>query len=249
MPAFRFHAKTVFLTYAQVNGAFTHQQLFDHVKALRGEDPVCLRVGEESHADGGTHYHVFGKWSRKVDTIDPRYFDFNDIHPNIQSARNEGQVYTYCGKDGVVLDFGIPPKCKRGYGDIIKDATTEAEFFEQCAEVFPRDYVLNHEKLEYFARKKYKRENPPYVDPYNGLFNVPNVLDDWVANNLQADNIGMSYPRSASLLGAPVLFRAYGSTTAWSFFFSPPAPASGGAVSSLVESWGLCFSLFLTSFS
>jgi len=229
MPGFRFNAKNVFLTYAQVGDAFSQQDLFEHLLALRDIQPICLRVGREHHADGGTHYHAYGKWSVKFNTVDPRFFDFHDIHPNIQSARNESQVWAYCGKDGDVVDFGIPPKCKRTYGDIIKEATTEAEFFEQCASTFPRDFVLNHERLEYFARKKFKRENPPYVDPYNGQFNIPDILDQWVANNLQADNIGISYPRSAPLLGAPAWFRAIRLDHCVELLFFPPRPRERGS--------------------
>lgn len=187
---FRFAAKTVFLTYAQVNNAFTHQDLFNHLRSLRDVEPICLRVGRESHQDGGIHFHVFGKWSQKIDTIDPRYFDYRGIHPNVQSARKESDVYTYCGKDGDTLDFGIPPKIKRTWTDVINDSTTKEEFMKGALDLSSRDYVLNHERLEYFAAKHFKPEVKEYVDPYNGQFNIPDILDQWVSENLQSDNIG-----------------------------------------------------------
>jgi len=190
---FRFKAKTAFLTYAQVAERFSHQELFDHIKQLRDIDPLCLRVGKESHEDGGIHYHVYAKWGTAIDTINEKFFDFNGVHPNIQAARNEGHVYAYCGKDGETIDFGIPPKHKRTYGEIIKESTTEAEFFEKCAEAFPRDYVINHERLEYFAKKKFKQVQPEYKDPYDGIFNIPPVLEDWIANNITSVNAGNFY--------------------------------------------------------
>lgn len=187
---FRINRLDIFLTYAQVGDAFTAEDLQQFIRGKTGADPVCCRIGKEAHSDGNLHYHVYAKWSKKLDTKDERYFDFHGKHPNIENPKNAADVWAYCGKDGDVLDFGIPPAKKRSYGDVLAACTSEKTFMDEVAKSFPRDYVLNHEKLEYFARKKYQRENPVYADPYNGQFNVPSVLDQWVSDNLQTDNVG-----------------------------------------------------------
>lgn len=196
---FRINRLDIFLTYAQVGNAFTANELQHFIHTRTGADPVCSRIGTEAHADGNTHFHVYAKWSKKLDTADARYFDFRGFHPNIENPKKASDVWAYCGKDGNVLDFGIPPAIKRTYGDILAAATTEAEFMDECAKAFPRDYVLQHERLEYFSRKKYKREQLPYADPYNGNFNVPPILDTWVSDNLQSDNVGKLTLRLALL--------------------------------------------------
>lgn len=50
------------------------------------------------------------------------------------------------------------------------------------AEHYPRDYALNHEKLEYFSNKLFARDKPVYSTPSH--FEFPNVtqdMTDWVS--------------------------------------------------------------------
>lgn len=65
--------------------------------------------------------------------------------------------------------------------DSLLECKTKSEFFETAASVSARDYVLNHERLEYFANKKFKvehvREEYPLVP-----FIIPQELTDWVTN-------------------------------------------------------------------
>lgn len=189
---FQLKAKKFFLTYSQVNvDACTHEGLRDFLIGLKA-DVVRLRVGYERHADGGSHYHAYIEWDTPFRSVNERVFDYAGFHPNIVSPRKPVECWNYCGKEGVVLDVGDPPVVvtKRTWTDTLSESVDKADFFKRVKEDHPRDFVLSLERIEYFANYFFKAEVPPYVDPYNGAFTVPNVLDEWVANNLQADNVG-----------------------------------------------------------
>jgi len=48
------------------------------------------------------------------------------------------------------------------------------------AEHYPRDYALNHEKLEYFTEKLFTAERKPYKIPDGFEFpNVTEPMNDW----------------------------------------------------------------------
>jgi len=188
--AFRLSAKTLFLTYPQCSEDVSLEGLYDFI--LGKSDTICaLRVGRERHADGGLHYHVYVQSSTKFNIRDPRWGDFMGQHPNMQSARDPKATWDYCGKDGDTKEMGDAPTAskKRTWSDML-EAPTKDEFMENVKTHFSRDYVLNLEKVQYFANYHYKPQIQEYTDPYNGQYVVPQVLDDWVANSLQTDNVG-----------------------------------------------------------
>lgn len=69
---------------------------------------------------------------------------------------------------------------------------------EAAKQDFPRDYVLNYEKLEYFAKQHYKAKVEEYVSKFTS-FIVPQVLRDWVLESLDPT---ANRPKSLFLVGA-----------------------------------------------
>lgn len=56
-------------------------------------------VSQESHEDGGIHYHAYIQFNRKLNTRDPRLFDFEGNHPNIGAVRSIPRTIKYCLKE------------------------------------------------------------------------------------------------------------------------------------------------------
>jgi len=67
------------------------------------------------------------------------------------------------------------------------------------AEHHPRDFVINHERLEYFANKRFKKSHADYVPNYTVFANLPGELEDWVAGNFVQPR--PSRPMSLVLVG------------------------------------------------
>lgn len=63
-------------------------------------------VAREQHTDGHWHLHAYLKLSKKINTVDPHIFDFEDedteqmYHGNYQGARSDIDVIKYCVKEG-----------------------------------------------------------------------------------------------------------------------------------------------------
>ena len=97
---FNLSAKQVFLTYPQAEG-LTKKKILDHVK---GKFKVAISkyvIGEETHRDGGIHFHCYFKWEKKIRVRDARGFDVEGKHPNIKTCKkNPTGVIEYCMKDG-----------------------------------------------------------------------------------------------------------------------------------------------------
>ena len=174
---FQLNAKNVFLTYPRCT--LPKEDLLQHLLSLFPESTI--RVGHELHRDEGDHLHAFIANKQPIrlkgDTA-KSHFDFRGHHPNIQSARKPKECLNYCGKDGDYIDsaaFDLEPT-KRCWSDVIK-AESASEALALSLELFPRDYVLNHEKLEYFINKHFKVEIPAYIPDPEQLFNITNYPD------------------------------------------------------------------------
>lgn len=187
MPEFRVNAKNFFLTYPKTDET-SPKSLGEF---LLGQRPVTgVLVVRERHADGTYHLHALVAYARKYDCKNERAFDFGEYHPNIQSARNVGDVYEYCIKHNPEGDdrfeFGNFAK-KRTWADVIA-ATTSDDVFAIAKEIAPRDFVLQNDRIaSYASSKRVKIDN--YESPHV-TFNVPDILEDWRNNEL---NVGKSF--------------------------------------------------------
>lgn len=59
------------------------------------------------------------------------------------------------------------------------DSTDYDDFMAKIAVAHPRDFILNHERLEYFGRKHFKLIVPPYVPLFTN-FKLPTLVQNWV---------------------------------------------------------------------
>jgi len=104
-PDFRLRGKYLFLTYSQVEDGWTNT-LWKNEFLGRLPEMLGGVIGTERHADGGLHKHVCLELGRRIDTTNPRFFDFLGSHPNVQVARSWLAVLRYATKDGDWEGFG-----------------------------------------------------------------------------------------------------------------------------------------------
>ena len=103
MTNFRFQGTRAFLTYPQAS--CTKRQLFEFLIEL-GNCPNSIPitkvlVAQESHENGGTHFHCYVEFQRKPNIRQANYFDFQGNHPNIQTVRSKNDVIRYCTKEDI----------------------------------------------------------------------------------------------------------------------------------------------------
>lgn len=86
---FRFQARNVGLTYPQcgLEPAIFAAAIYN--KGGKFGKFTKIVIGEELHADGGQHYHVYIHWPLKMHTTDVRYFDIEGYHPNIMRFKGK----------------------------------------------------------------------------------------------------------------------------------------------------------------
>lgn len=136
--------------------------------------PIGIRVAQEEHDDGGLHLHVFLRLERSLRTRNARIFDIGDHHPNIQSCRDPRASFTYVSKGNNYVDHlnPDPGAGKRKWDDVVAANTVE-EFWTIVTQVSPRDAVLNTEKLEYYANKRFANQLGPYIPDPLEIFSIP----------------------------------------------------------------------------
>lgn len=105
MADLNFNAKHAFLTYAQADALVSKENVLQLLQELLRPDAIC--VGQETHEDGGLHFHVLVRWNVRRHFRDPRAFDLEGVHPNVQSPRSWRRVIDYCIKDGVYINRGF----------------------------------------------------------------------------------------------------------------------------------------------
>nr|WAE43016.1 MAG: replication associated protein [Cressdnaviricota sp.] len=177
--SYQLNAKYVFLTYSQTPETWTKESLLE--KLPSGYVKHC--ISKESHQDGGIHFHVLLCHSTSFRTRNSRYFDVDGVHPNVQAARDHKATRTYVKKDG---DFIESDNWSDDVGSKYSSALTcqtRDEFFSYFEKELPRDYILNYERLEYVANKRFKSIIPPYQNSYIN-FILPDELIEWTTGNL-----------------------------------------------------------------
>lgn len=102
---FRVDAKNFLVTYSQC--PLPKEDVHRWFKEK--EDSIAeLIVGSETHQDGNKHLHVFVSFTKKKNIRNPRRWDIEGYHPNIQSAKSKDRAREYAMKDGdIVGDFGF----------------------------------------------------------------------------------------------------------------------------------------------
>lgn len=171
---FQLNAKSIFLTFARctIGKEFAHNYFNSKFQ------PNWIIVGRELHEDGTPHLHIVFTLDAPIRSRDERVFDFEGFHPNIVRPRAITKCADYCKKGGDFLETGEPPAIKRKWSEALA-CTTKDDFMNTVAEISPRDFVLNQERIEYFAAKHFKPPAPMYIPQFTN-FILPQELSDWI---------------------------------------------------------------------
>lgn len=151
---FRLQSRAIFLTYSQCPLPKDH--VLETLQSLVSVQEYI--VAEEHHKDGQSHVHCFLRLSKKLDTINVRFFDLEGLeeingetqvfHPNIGAARSPRCVIRYCTKEGNYLTNMVIE-----VGDPWRDALTLAREgnLDKATEVLAwkktRDWMMCREKI------------------------------------------------------------------------------------------------------
>jgi len=183
-PRFNFHAQTIFLTYAQCT--LTKEELLTALHEKFEIKDYCIAL--ELHSDGHPHLHAFLKLETKIHKRQADFADINGYHPNITAPRSIKAVIKYVQKDGNCLTSdGIEELLnKKSYGQLIAESTTTNEFLASVEQHFPRDVVLNYEKIKVYAEAKFKEPVPVYSSPFrtHDFQNTLDAMDNWASETL-----------------------------------------------------------------
>lgn len=175
---FQLNARHVFLTYPRCD--ITKENLLQFLTQLFPEAGIL--VGHELHADEGHHLHALISnpipIRLKGDNA-MHHFDYLQNHPNIQSARNLKKVFDYVSKCGDTVLAGEITLRKKKWDTILEETLSTTEFMDAIKEISPRDYILNHERLQYFTQQHFKTPTPTYIPKTNFAYDF-NDLDLWL---------------------------------------------------------------------
>jgi len=174
MPNFRFNAKKLFATYPQANG-LSKDIILEFYQRL---NCTSYTIARELHEDGNEHFHCLIEWQTPYDCRDERRFDINGHHPNIQTARNPKAVHSYIIKDGDYITNKTYDDTSNSWADLAA-CNTVGQFWELAERKHARDFIVNHEKLEYYATKRFKTETTEYVPTYTE-FKPPEPVMNWI---------------------------------------------------------------------
>lgn len=190
---FDLKSKNIFLTYSQVQDAshFTRDRTahLEFVSNLFGP-PERYRLGQESHADGGIHFHCYVGWGARIRVRDGAAFDFEGSHPNFEGIRRPRACWDYTGKDGEIIhELGEPPPesghrvaSREAVFESALDASDEAGFLEEIKKGAPRDFILYHDAIARYAERVYQRDDEPYSGP-SFTADLPEQLEYWVSQS------------------------------------------------------------------
>lgn len=173
--SFRYNARSVFLTYPNCN--LPMQTMLEELTKIKAIKHYIIAT--ELHESGEPHLHCVLRYSTPISTRNNRYFDINNFHPNIQKPQDLENCVNYCKKDGNFITNW--PETKE-WGDILKESNTAEEFFNLVKINQPKDYVINHERLEYFAAKHFERPISPFKPPFElKEWKLPDDIKNWLS--------------------------------------------------------------------
>jgi len=175
---FQLNAKNVGLTYSQCT--VSKEDMLAHLRTLFPD--AAIRVGHELHENGGHHLHVYIQSPVPIRTRDCRFFDYSGFHPKVESVRSTRSWYDYCGKENDVAEHGefVLSKTKKDWSDVFT-AVTPQEAMELIKDISPRDYVLAHERCEYYVRKAFEQRIEEYVPRFDNFSTeVFPQLQEWL---------------------------------------------------------------------
>nr|QXP07702.1 MAG: replication associated protein [Arizlama virus] len=184
--AFRFNARSVFLTYPQMGGDVTREGILEKLQEAVGTLPTATTINSyivaaERHGDGGVHYHAVLKFNRKIDIRSERSWDILGHHPNIQSPRSFNNTVDYCRKEDEQPLTNI--SIKRKWAELAVGCSNSDDYLGRIKDTFPRDYDLSLERLQYSARHRFGEPLIQYVAQFPASsFKPPTAVSNWLSS-------------------------------------------------------------------
>lgn len=185
---FRLDVKKFFLTYPQC--AATKEDLKEKLTTLTygGHSITNWIICKETHADGSPHLHAVVELDTKFNCRDERYFDFLGFHPKIESVRALKSAVAYCKKEG---DWIASDGFEGAGGGTLQErwfeavnTATKEEFLEYIRGNFSKEWILWHDKIQHYADRYYATPEPLFTTPAHFEFDVPELLNQWIVNNV-----------------------------------------------------------------
>lgn len=185
MPAaeFAFDGVHVFLTYPQC--PLEREQLRDFL--CERTSPSKYLIARERHDDGNYHLHAYVHFGRRRRFVGTDSFDVDGYHPNIQRPRSAGSVIAYCCKEDTepLANFDYRAgETNETWGTLLEKSSGKAEFLQAVRDRFPRDYVLNLERLLFFCEWRFGRDETEYSGRARDDFIELPSMKEWVEVNL-----------------------------------------------------------------
>lgn len=159
-PPFRIHRKKIGLTYACPVDK-DENPIADLEKPLEGlleflelKSGLCQYiVACELHESGKKHYHAYCNFDKEVDTTNPRFYDFMDVHPNVLGGGDAGPGFQhYCRKDKVFIT-----NLDKNPFSVALEQNSVAEACDYLWEKRPQVMAINGDRVEKNIAKKMKK--------------------------------------------------------------------------------------------
>jgi len=188
----RLQAKCLLLTWSQAP-SLTKQVIRDHLATIG--DISAIVVGQETHADGGTHYHACVVYKERVRCM-PSAFNVLGVHPNVRAANAQRgplsecimNFWNYCQKeDQAPLLEGQPPTAKRSRNAAYTEAitlcvTTSVEAaMDFLSSTVPADLVLKGDSIQRNLTM-WRNKKTRHLAPARSLTefsNAPDIPEGW----------------------------------------------------------------------
>nr|ADD92139.1 replication-associated protein [African cassava mosaic virus] len=217
-PRFRVQAKNVFLTYPKCSIPKEHLLSFIQTLSLPS-NPKFIKICRELHQNGEPHLHALIQFEGKITITNNRLFDClhpscsTSFHPNIQGAKSSSDVKSYLDKDGDTVEWGrfqIDGRSARGGQQSANDAYAKAlnsgsksEALNVIRELIPKDFVLQFHNLNSNLERIFQEPPAPYISPFpcSSFDQVPDELEEWVADNVRASAARPWRPNSIVIEG------------------------------------------------
>lgn len=151
--SFRIQGRHFFLTYSQC--LLDHDFIYTYLLQLQigGEEPERICVAMENHQDGGTHYHCYLMYPHRRNVTNPRSWDIQNYHPNVQKINNLKKCLKYILKDNnYKSNFQV---VKPTVGQIAESCADEEAFIKTAEEEYGTKFVSSFSNwIAFYNRKK-----------------------------------------------------------------------------------------------
>lgn len=159
---FRFNAASLAITWADARAIPDSGVILAFMQAEYGPLDYYV-IGEEKHKSGEPHYHAYFSFGRKLDLTDPRCFDINGKHPQIEKTpKGKASIMRwceYCMKDMKFISSG----------DLMADMLCTSNKF--------REKKNDHEAWREFRLSLIAECPFPFNLPDNTVVNAPGKHD------------------------------------------------------------------------